>query len=597
MAPIKTGTRHEIILGEVRYPIIEPVRTSLQVSWPDKQVIGEPGPDDEPLLSNWVISDSRGGLGVDLLDLQDKRHAGRFWWSTAWTLTKNMITLPPYAQSCGNPGTADPVLTWEYKNAQYAVFGAKVYKWLEGSGTWSSSLHTLPNAPIDAVVYVKTVAVAVLVIACGTALVTFDGTTWTDHTNTGSWLANWDDKVWKIDSVGQLKYSVDPAANAWTTDAVLRLHEDDSATGLLVGPEPETKSPVIYVTTTSGLWIHDASGPKLNPTGFVAPGQSTGGQGSARWRAMLYYNSRDLGVYQFNPVDGATPTVTPMGLDLDDGLPSDIKGVLVKLESTHNWLLALVDGGRGAVLVSTGTEPTWDSETFPVTMGYTSLMAWNGVGWHCIWRSAASVAGGRVLSVSQAYGDYRVWFSAGKTVYYIRLNPAVENPRHSSTKTFTDQAVEYITPAFGAGTTQDKLAVALKVNTEGCSATETVVIYVDYDLSDSWALFGAISSNGLHSFTFQTNDTFMDGKVYNFIRFKFVLSRGSNNTTRPVVTYVVAPFLKLLDRVMAFEVTVDCTKSYKDLSAKQLRLALMQAAKSQVLLRFTFQDAGLDLQT
>jgi len=620
MHGVKAGQRYEIVLGNTRFKTVGPVRPTLLAQYPEKQLFGEPGPDDEPLLSNWVIADSRAGGGVDILDPRDRRHVGRHWFSTAWTLTRNMITLPPKATDCGKPNSvvvpwvqenfvqanfiqraseisvAEPVLTWDYGGFQWFVFGAKVYRWVDTSSTWSSELYVLPSPPTDVAVYRKNTAEVVVVLACGPDTVTYDGTTWTVHTGTASsWLATWDDKVWKMDSQGQLAWSSDPAANAWTNDSVLRL-PGNSVTGLLVGPHPERKDPVIYVVTTQGLHIHDAGGPLIQPTDFVFPGKSGAGQGSARWRHWIFYNARDLGIYQVNTVDSTVPVVTPVGLDLDDGLPRDMQGTVLKLVPTHNWLVGLLDSAKTEAPLELGTDPAFASAVVPAPKGYTSIWAWNEVGWHCLYRSGPQAKPGRILAVSQVYGDYRLWFNSDGAVRYIRLDQAISNPRHNSVREFEPSAT-YITPAQGAGTAQDKLGVALKLFTEGCSTTETVQVYVEYDRSGVWVPVGTITTNGRTVYTFETDPGESNGRVYDYIRFRFDLARGADETARPVIAYAVHPYLNLLDRVLGFDVVVDCTGPYGPKTAHGLRHALIQAAQTKTLLNFSYQDDANNVHT
>jgi len=594
---VKVGSRNEIQLGSNRYPIIGPVSQILFSQYPEKQVVGDPGPDDEPFLSNWAITDNRGGMGVFVLDPRDPRHIGRFWRSTANTLFKEAITLLDLATDCGSPTTStDPDLTWEYNNEQYFAFGAEVYKWLDEAGTWSSKLTTLPTTPTAVVVF-RTASVNKVVLACLNDTVDFDGTTWNTQAGTKSkYLVTWDDKVWKVDESGQLAFSSD--TTSWTNDALLRL-PSGQVTGLLVGPHPESKDPVIYAATVSGLWVHDDTTNTFEQTGLVVPATQDAGVGSASWRESLFYNAKLNGaVYRFNPIDSTLPVVTPMGLDLDDGLPSDLQGRLITLVPTHNWLTGLLDSGTNQEDGHLGlADVGFGGEVFPTRTGYTTVVAWNGVGWHTLYQSGSTDYVGRVLGVSHAYSSYRLWFGVNQKVYYIELDAAIANPRHNTTKKFSSTQAVHITPAFNGGTTGDKLGMLLKVRTQGCSANETVLVEVEYDLSETWTSLGTITTNGVTTYTLETTADEKDGRVYDYVRFRFTLSRGATNTNRPVVIYVVHPYLKLLPPVFGFDVVVDCSKSYGKYTAHQLRHNLVTAAKTQTLLNFSYQDEANDVHT
>lgn len=586
----QTVQRHEIVLGGVRYPIIGPVRPVLLSQYPPKQLIGAPGPDDEPFLSNWTITDHRGGMGVDVLDPRDPRHVARFWWATAWTLTRGIITLPPLATDCGNPTTStDCDLSWEYDGEQFFAFGTNVYKWIDASATWSGVLTTLPATPTDVVVY-RTTSSAVVVLACGATTVTYDGTTWTTHASVAStWLALWDDKVWKLADNGQLAYSTDPHGGIWTNDAVLRVASRDIS-GLLTGAHPDTKDPVLYAVTTSGLWIHDDTANKFEQTDFVLPARKNAGRGSSRWRAMVYFPT-GMSVYQFNPVDHTVPVVTPVGPDLDDGMPQEMLGSIVRLVPTHNWLLALLDStSSGTVGLYHGLDTGLTAASFPTRTGYTSVLAYNTLGWHTLFRSSQSSFSGHMLAVSLAYGEYRLWFGIDRKVFFLPLDMAVSNPRHDPTRTFAPGPAYYVTPAFNAGMAGKKLGVSLEVFTEGCSTTETVQVEVEYDRSGVWEPLGTITTNGRTTYLLETTSGQGDGRVYDSIRFRFTLRRGSTSTARPLVAYAVHPYLPLLDPIFGFDVEVDCSRTHGGRTAHQLRHALVAAAQTRTLLDFSYQD-------
>lgn len=84
--------KSEIYLGGTKFPIIGKVHRSKASGYPSKIVIGDYTFDDEPILSNWIISDQRGGILVEEMD--ESIHADRCWWSDLILSFKNSITLP-----------------------------------------------------------------------------------------------------------------------------------------------------------------------------------------------------------------------------------------------------------------------------------------------------------------------------------------------------------------------------------------------------------------------------------------------------------------------------------------------------------------------
>ena len=82
---------------------------------PGKVNIGSDSFDTEQFLSSWIISDQRGGIGIDEMD--EKVHADRCWWTNCIIDEDGHIVSPRLASSLSpltltSPTTVDAVAEW-----------------------------------------------------------------------------------------------------------------------------------------------------------------------------------------------------------------------------------------------------------------------------------------------------------------------------------------------------------------------------------------------------------------------------------------------------------------------------------------------------
>lgn len=94
-----------VVLNSVKFPIEGFVRESLISRFPTKLTIGDYDYANEQILSNWIISDQRGGLLIEEMD--ESIHQDRYFWSTCDTRFRSNIMLPPLATLLTAPTTPD----------------------------------------------------------------------------------------------------------------------------------------------------------------------------------------------------------------------------------------------------------------------------------------------------------------------------------------------------------------------------------------------------------------------------------------------------------------------------------------------------------
>lgn len=102
--------------------------------------------------------------------------------------------------------------------------------------------------------------------------------------------------------------------------------------------------------------------------------------------------------------------LTPVGLDLDDGLPVGEQGHVSALVGSRSFMFAAVDAGAS---------------------GRSGIYAFNGVGWHCLRKASAVGARIRALGLEQATSSSsrpRLWYWEDGTPYYMEFPDLTDLP-------------------------------------------------------------------------------------------------------------------------------------------------------------------------
>ncbi len=92
---------YEIILNSVAYKIEGQIRPQLKSRFPARISTGDDSFDNEQYLSNWIISDQRGGIGVEEMD--ESVHSDRCFWTNCLIDYNNHIRLPRLATALTLP--------------------------------------------------------------------------------------------------------------------------------------------------------------------------------------------------------------------------------------------------------------------------------------------------------------------------------------------------------------------------------------------------------------------------------------------------------------------------------------------------------------
>ena len=614
----KVVEANEIYLNGNYFPLSRPVQSVLASQYPSKVVIGDTTRDSQTRASVISWSDWRGGIGVERM--QGPADADKAWYSTCNLRHRHHLVLPALSTATTNQDTDDTTINaaitfiQDLGDVLYAGYGTDPYYYSESSDRWTrvtttdgGSDHSFPSTPTDSIT-VRMGNTDYVVVAFPSGFAYFSSSVVvTQNTSTATkFLAFWDDRLWGIDSTGQLWYTLTIGGTP-VNDAKVPV-QDGYVTDLFVGRDANGEQ-ILYAATKIGLFAHDVSNQRWVETQFQLPFHNFNGTGSVRWRDAIY-NPSGLGIYKY--INGSNnAVVTVMGPDRDDGLPATYRGTIKKLVGTHTELMAAVDATT-APGAQAATDIPWQygntagmsghsPSVIAASSGQSSIVAWNDTGWETKWTASTTDAGKPIdiMHVSNAgKGDYRLWWGFNGKVYHQLIPFDVTNPSQLVAVEGTDYAYEttgfHETPWFDAQQVEvDKLALKLKIEVEDAGSDETVVVQYATDYSDSYTSLGTISSSGTTTYTFGSGV----GVSFRSIKFKLTLSRQAGTTTAimkksPDVVSLTLEYRKKLEAKWGHSVELNLNESYKGLDPKGLRGKLVAAIESETLVEFTYRDDG-----
>ena len=169
---------HEVLLNDLRYPILRRVNRQLASRYPGKVVFGDTSIDSRPRTSLWAQTDWSGGIGIDRL--KGESNIDRVWWATLDIGHRGHLVLPPRADAVPTPLGASGFHAFEQLgNRLYGLFGRNVYRY--DGASWGTALHTLAGV-FNAIKHVELDGEDYLAIAHSEGIAyTNDGDTWFEN--------------------------------------------------------------------------------------------------------------------------------------------------------------------------------------------------------------------------------------------------------------------------------------------------------------------------------------------------------------------------------------------------------------------------------
>jgi len=588
----KVIDENEIILNGVYYRVSNPVRRFITSQFPGKITLGDYNLESNPITSTFVSSDHRGGIGIERMD--QSKDLDRVWWSDGQLRHKDHFVLPKLAVASGS----DPDTTLEqfltFKGALYAAGGGFVHTY-NTNNTWTTFevATTLPmNNSTDAGVgMVNGIPTAVFSNNDGVYYST-TGSNWAaNSTQSTPFIAFFKDQIYALDRNGQLRRSTD-LSGSWTNDAILKL-DDDVIVGLIIARNANQER-VLYAVTQQGLYVHDDANTRFIETDFQIPKNSNNGIGTATWRGSIYYPS-NMGLYKINVGRDAT-VITTVGLDRDDGVPQVYRGKITKVIPTLNELLLVVNAQEQDTTPLTtrihntaGSRSRQNVHIGGGLLGYSYIAAFDDRGYEIKHATGATSAGITGAFVGTDQDQYRLWVNYDDNAYYVNLSTDVINPSQIGNQTYAS-AAELETPYFDANVIgQDKVALALRVETENPTTSETVTVSYATNYTDSFTDLTAITSTGETEFKLPSSANPI-GVEFRSIKFKVALARGSTNTNSPDMIKLALLFKKTLPVQFGFDIVLDLTNDHKGKTIRDMQTSVDSAVGNKTLMELTYRD-------
>lgn len=590
MAGIPVLDDGEIYLGGYYFPISGPVRVTNITVTPNPVLFGDTSKaGDSQVMSGFVQSSNTGGSGV--YKANPRTDIDRFWTSEAETRYRDLFTLPPLTTGMSKPAglTSESVTTIrDYRNEQYFSWANKVYRWLDVTTAWSALERTLPTSPTDVIVFND-----LLLYAYTTAYdYRSSSGTWATVASPANYWAIWDTKLWRLALVSGV-WTIYSSANGTTWGAAEGTLPAEVTPHQMLTYRDAGGENVIAVLTDQGMWLYDATNDRFLQTEVRFPRMlpTQKAQAAVFRDSKLYMNSGGLGMLS---VQAGNPfVVTPVGLDLEDSIPSSEDGIIDAVNADFNWVLAMVAsiGTEDEDDRLSGLASPFDSIEWTEFTGTSTLRAWNQ-GWHTLWKSDTDTLSSSVIAVSSAYDLRRIYWGANQGAFYQDIPTGVHNPRHNPARAFAAGPVSHVTPWFDYGSAvQRKILGHFQLQTSRCTPTEKVTVYYGTDLDDTaWTLLDEITSNGFH--------TLLPGGATGIqcrqVRFRFDLQRGSDPSLAPMVEFWSSEFMRLLPASYGFSVELDLSDRHKGKTPSAMLdtlKTLSNIVTTPNLIQFSYQDA------
>ena len=590
--------KNEILLNSERYKINGPVRKTLVSIAAPRFTIGDTQRGADPRASILTQNDFRGGIGWNRG--LDPGTVDRVWWSDCQTRFKGHLLLPRKSNAATTQavGTIKSIteFTVGASTDVYVVHSDnKVYKYLNASDAWSSSLDTLTNPTKETIVFRDTTA-NYMIFARGSSGYTYttDASTFTDMDVSGHASRNveyftiWHGQLWGIDNEGVLKqWASGPTANP-TEKGALPL-PNGYVTSLFIYRDA-AGTPIIYAGTKIGLWAFDETNNRWEETELRLPFHTNSGKGTVVWRDAIYFPAGNA-IYKYQ-TGSNTAVVSLVGFDRDHGIPEAYAGQVVKLIGTHNDLIAFVnaDIDTSYTVFATGRQASGmgGASTVVSGTGTSAILGFNDVAWEVKWTGADNT-GLETAHVGSAYNEYRMWFGVGNALYWTALSPDVINPDEISTFQYASSGTME-TPWFDGGDAAgNKTAISLRAVTSTCSTDVNIAISYATNFNESYTSLGTITTNGTTTYDFASGV----GVEFASIKFKATLT-SDTVLSSPDLNLIELRWREKIPPKYGFSVTIDAAKTFRSKTPKQILDNITTVINTNTLVPFTYKDNDSD---
>jgi len=170
--------------------------------------------------------------------------------------------------------------------------------------------------------------------------------------------------------------------------------------------------------------------------------------------------------------------LTPVGLDLDDGLPVGQQGHVSCMVGSRNFLFAAVDAGIS---------------------GRSGVYAFNGAGWHCLAKASGAGLRIRAIGLEQATSSSarpRLWYWEDGNPYYLELPDLTDLPAGYTSSRFDSKGEVESCWLGGELSLIPKDFTSIIVRSTGVVAgTAWIMVYAEIDRSGVWFQVGNVTQS------------------------------------------------------------------------------------------------------
>jgi hypothetical protein len=564
-----------------------------------------------------IWSDVTAGIGVYTHRPPD---VSRVWWSTNDIRRRERITLPRRKVDRLAPGaitTQEPRAGGTFADTVWVAWDAGVYRYLEASG-WSALSRTLTGSSVPTSNPVAWEGGWFWPL--GTSGIDYyNGTAWFNIPKATVGLVVYANTLWGVSAAGDVWSTSITATAAHTAIAAGtlavgsltdRVKVSDTCSGLVLFITRNADEDVVpYVIGQQTLYQVDPASYAATPAGTQLPPHRFPQRAIAVAGDQALYQSQGLAVLQW---DGST--TRNVGLNLDDGVPAAYAGGISHLATTNLALFAMIDSTRTSATTTRVVYDTMDPETMVMsaTQGASWLADREGLGWRVRATSDHDDTEPTMLFVATAEEQYRLWFAWGGTCYTIDLEQGITNPLDDPEGEFEQYGSTQLPLTTLGFYEHPKLGTVVSFRTGGCTATETVTPFIQFDEDGGWyPLYNAdgtlgITTNGRHEFALHaalvplstSPLTFVDqpavGHRFETAQLLLELTRGSNVGATPWVAFSALHANKRQSQLQGWSVTLNLASRYNGLTPTEQRRLLAQliADNAHGLLHFVYAPDG-----
>jgi hypothetical protein len=565
----------EVVLYGYRFPIVGTVRKTAVNPFPPKIVTGDYSRDSRVLDSSWISSKWNGGLGI--LYGQFPRDQERFWWANGVDTSHKFLTLGPLITKVHTTGPADLII--DYNGDTFFVVDGAAKRWNGTAIVSTSPSQTITGTLAGGVVFDDS-----LLIFTSSNIYKWNGSSWSSWAVGSNACVVWDDKVWRIDQNNNMYWSIGPnySSGDWTAAGKLRV--PPGYCKQLIVYFDLTGEEAIHAVTRAGLYAYDFASQRFYRTPLTYPVSDGGATIADVFRGELRVPDKAT-IYNWNG-----STITNVGPARDDGLPSELFGSIRQVVGGHAYCFAVLNslpsGGEPPVNEVRVSDPL-ALDPMGQTTSVGAVLYSPGVSWHVLYSgSAGTQMGYAYVTTSSVDGKYRLWFSDGNGVYTVELSTELHNPLQNPTQTFSQQG--YLETYWNdmGWPEMDKVALSLDVETAGCSSTEKIRIWIDFDERGQYEQVCEITTNGASSFRLGSDS----GVPFRSARLRFELERGSDNTKTPVLKSAALVYVRRPDIVWGWQLELNLTRDWDGVTKSELMRRFVEIVERKEVGQFTYRD-------